>query len=99
MSKRMKRSLPYLQVMTARGPKLRKMIVGHAPDHVLLAICECALDVLKGVIPLTQPQKRQLTRYRHISADWQTKKSLKNKRSVTLRRKVLDCLRLFYLLL
>ena len=63
MSKRM-RSLPYLQVMTTCGPKLRKMIVGHAPDHVLMAICECALNVLKGVIPLTQREKRQLTRYK-----------------------------------
>ena len=60
----MRRSLPYLQVMTTCGPKLRKMIVGHAPDHVLMAICECALNVLKGVIPLTQREKRQLTRYK-----------------------------------
>ena len=81
MSKRMKRSLPYLQVMMACGPKLLKMIVGHAPDHVLLAICECALNVLKGVIPLTQHQKRQLTRYKtHLRGLASKKVSKKQKK-------------------
>ena len=35
-------------------PKLRKMIIGHAPDHVLMAICECALSVLKETIVALQ---------------------------------------------
>ena len=81
MSKRMKRSLPYLQVMMACGPKLRKMLVGHAPEHVLMAICECALNVLKGVIPLTQRQKRQLTRYKtHLRGLANKKVSKKQKK-------------------
>ena len=77
----MRRSLPYLQVMTACGPKLRKMIVGHAPDHVLLAICECALNVLKSVIPLTPRQKRHLTRYKtHLRGLANKKVSKKQKK-------------------
>ena len=77
----MRRSLPYLQVMTTCKPKLRKMIVGHAPNHVLLAICKCALNVLKGVIPLTQRQKRQLTRYKtHLRGLANNKLSEKQKK-------------------
>ena len=81
MSRRMKRSLPYLQVIMACGPKLRKMIIGHAPDHVLMAICECALNVLKGVIPLTARQKRQLSRCRtHLRGLANKKVSKKQKK-------------------
>ena len=49
----MKRSLPYLLVIMMCKPKLRKMLIAHAAEHVLLAICKCALNVLKGVILLT----------------------------------------------
>ena len=64
MSKRMRRSLPYLQIMAECKPKLRKAILEHAPSDVLLAICECSLNLLKGVIPLTPRQKRMLSRYK-----------------------------------
>ena len=57
------------------------MIIGHAPDHVLMAICECALNVLKGVIPLTQRQKRQLSRCRtHLRGLANEKVSKKQKK-------------------
>ena len=67
MSKRMRRSLPYLQIMAVCKPKLRKMLIAHAPSEVLFAVCECSLNFLKRVIPLTPRQKRMLSRYRHIS--------------------------------
>jgi hypothetical protein len=81
MSKRMKRSLPYLQVMAMCKPKLRKMLVAHAPSDVVMAICECALNLLKGVIPLTLRQKRVLSRYKtHLRALANKKVSQKRKR-------------------
>ena len=62
-------------------PKLRKMLIAHAPDHVLLAICECALNVLKGVIPLTPSQKKQMAGYKtHL-------RSLTNKKISKKRKK------------
>jgi hypothetical protein len=53
MSERMKRGLPYLQVMEMCKPKLSKMLIAHALSNIVMAICECALNLLKGVIPLT----------------------------------------------
>ena len=60
MSKRMKRSLPYLQVMAICKPKLRKMLITHALSDVVM---------VKGVTPLTLHQKRVLSRYKtHLHA-------------------------------
>ena len=87
MSKRMKRSLPYLQVMAMCKPKLRKMLVAHAPSDVVMAICECALNLLKGVIPLTLRQKECCHVTRHISVLWQIKKCPKSEKENTLVKK------------
>ena len=64
MSKRMKGSLPYLQVMGKCGPKLRKFMINNVPLEVITAICECSLNLFKGVIPLSPRQKRRLARQR-----------------------------------
>ncbi len=69
MSKRMKGSLPYLQVLAKSKPKLRKLLIDHVPPSVLAAICECSLNVLKGVIPLAPRQRQRLARYKtHLRA-------------------------------
>ena len=62
MSKRMRGSLPYLQVIVKSKPKLRKLLIDNVPANVITAICECSLNLLKGVIPVTPRQKRRLAR-------------------------------------
>ena len=81
MSGRMKRSLPYLQVLAKAKPKLRGLIINNAPADVINAICECCLNLLKGVIPLTPHQKRRLARYKtHLRGLANKKVSQKKKR-------------------
>ncbi len=81
MSKHMKGSLPYLQVLAKSKPKLRKLLIDHVPPSVLAAICECSLNVLKGVIPLPPRQRQRLARYKtHLRA-------LANKRVSKKRKK------------
>ena len=81
MSKRMRRSLPYLQILAVCKPKLRQAVIVHAPAEVILAICECSLNMLKGVIPLTPRQKRALSRYKkHLRALADKKVSRKQKK-------------------
>ena len=60
----MKDNLPYLQVLVKSKPKLRKLLIEHGPVSLITSICECALNLLKGVIPLTLRQKRRLARYK-----------------------------------
>ena len=64
MSKRMKGNLPYLQILAKVKPKLRKILIENIPESVITAICECCLNTLKGVIPLTPRQKRRLAPYK-----------------------------------
>jgi hypothetical protein len=81
MSKRMRGSLPYLQVIVKSKPKLRKLLIENVPANVITAICECSLDLLKGVIPLTPRQKRRLARYKtHLRALANKKVSRKQKK-------------------
>ena len=47
MSKRVKGSLPHLQVIAKCKPKLRKLLIEHCPADVITAICECSLNLLR----------------------------------------------------
>ena len=87
MSKRMKGSLPYLQVLAKSKPKLRKLIIDHAPPDVITAICECSLNTLKGVIPLTPRQKRRLAPYKIHLGELANKKVSRKRKKTYLTQK------------
>ena len=87
MSKRMKGSLPYLQVMGRCGPKLRKFMINNVPANVITAICECSLNLLKGVIPVTPRQKRRLARYKTHLRDLASKKVSRKRKKLYLNKK------------
>ena len=57
MSKRMKDNLAYLQILAKCKP-------AHGPADVLMCVCECCYNLLKGTVPLTPTQKRRLSRYK-----------------------------------
>ena len=61
MSKRMRDSLPYLQILAKCKPKVRKVLIEHGPSNLVLSICECCHNVLKGTVPLTKRQKQHLS--------------------------------------
>lgn len=87
MSKRMKDNLSYLQVLSKCKPKLRKALVEHGPVDLVICICECALNLLKGVIPLTLSQKRTLSRYKkHLRILADKKVSRKKKKHLLVQK-------------
>ena len=77
----MKDNLPYLQVLVKSKPKLRKLLIEHGPVSLITSICECALNLLKGVIPLTPRQKRRLARYKTHLRGLAAKKYLERERN------------------
>ena len=80
----MKDNLPYLQVLVKSKPKLRKLLIEHGPVSLITSICECALNILKGVIPLTPRQKRHLAQYKtHLHGLASKKVSQKRKKQVS----------------
>ena len=83
----MKGSLPYLQILAKSKPKLRKILIENVPQSVITAIYECCLNTLKGVIPLTQRQKRRLAPYEtHLRALANRKVSRKRKKIYLTQR-------------
>ena len=84
----MKDNLPYLQVLVKSKPKLRKLLIEHGPVSLIISICECALNLLKGVIPLTPCQKHRLARYKTHLRGLANKKVSQKKRNSFLTRKV-----------
>ena len=87
MSERMKRSLPYLQILPEAKPKLRKLFIKNFPESVITAICECCLNMLKGVIPLTPHQKRRLAQHKTQLRALANKKVSRKKKKQYLNQK------------
>ena len=83
----MKGSLPYLQVMGRCGPKLRKFMINNVPPEVITAICECSLNLLKGVIPVTPQQKRRLACHKTHLRDLASKKVSRKQKKQRLNQK------------
>ena len=64
-----------------------KLLLQNIPESVITAIYECCLNTLKGVIPLTQRQKRRLAPYKtHLRALANRKVSRKRKKSYLTQR-------------
>lgn len=83
MSKNIKRQLDYLKVLSVATPKQRQAIIDGASKDLIYAICECALNCLKGNVNLTSSQKQKLSRHKNTLRSLANKKyPLKKKRSV-----------------
>ena len=87
MSKRMKENLPYLQILAKCKPKLRKVIIEHGPTDVIISICECAYNLLKGTVPISTNQKRYLSRHKKHLRTLANKKISRTKKKKLLTQK------------
>ena len=81
MSKRIKDQLDFLKVLSKATPKQRRAVLEGANKDLINAICECALNCLKGNVQLTPLQKKKLTRHK------QTLRSLANKKYPLAKKK------------
>ena len=83
MSSVVERALPLLQTLVASKPILRKAIIDHASPDLIHAVTEIIWNTLKGVITLTDEQKRRLSRHKkEFRALVDKKLSIKKKRKI-----------------
>ena len=83
MSSVVERALPLLQTLVASKPILRKAIIDHASPDLIHAVTEIIWNTLKGVITLTDDQKRRLSRHKkEFRALVNKKLSIKKKRKI-----------------
>ena len=64
MSQRVQRQIDFLKVLCKASPKQRCGIIEGANSELIKAICECALNCLKGNVSLTHDQKQKLNRHK-----------------------------------
>jgi len=57
---------PSLHVLKSADSKLRKTIIANFNQETLNSICECALNVLRGNIPLSACSKRKVRTHKNI---------------------------------
>lgn len=86
MSQRVARHAPVLKMLSKSKPQSMKTMIKAADKDLINTLCECSLNVLKGVVPLTGSQKRKLVRHKQTmrtlarkSNTLQTKKALLQK--------------------
>ena len=63
MSSRMQRNLGLLELLYKSTPSMRRVIVGKASSDFIKALCEIALNVLCGNIPLQYKQLKKNSRH------------------------------------
>ena len=53
-----------LLILAKARPRLIKQIILSADRSLLNALSECALNILKGVVPLSKPKKKKLRKFK-----------------------------------
>ena len=72
--------LDLLSAISTSKPKLAKAIIRNAEDTLIDAVSECALQIVSGTIPVTEPSKAERVRKVAPLLKILTKKSLSRRR-------------------
>ena len=64
VSKVVRKTLPLLQQLANSRTKQARQILKHADRDLIEAIRQCVLNVLRGVVSLTKPERRKLAKYK-----------------------------------
>lgn len=85
MSSRLQRNLSLLELLHKSTPSVRRVIIGKASPDFINAICEIALNVLKGNLPLNTSQYRRLQKKKAVIRLVANKKvnTLKKRKAIT----------------
>ena len=87
MSSTVKDCSDYLHVLSKCNDVQRRGILKGADQKLVKAICECALNVVKGNIPLTPYHKRKLTPHKQTLRTLADKKrSLQSKKKIIVQK-------------
>ena len=65
MSDAIEEKFAKLRLLKESSPKVRKRILKECNSSLLCCLCECALNILKGTVPLKDAQKKRLGRFKH----------------------------------
>ncbi len=55
----------FLQMLSKSNPKYRKTLINGAPPEIMKLLSECALNILKGTITLSNDEKTKLRKHKN----------------------------------
>ena len=85
MSARLTENFFKLKLLKEASPKMRKKILKDCKKNLLCCICECALNVLKGNVPLKKSQKSKLRRFKE-----RLRKLVSKKTRVKIKKRIVQ---------
>ena len=85
MTSRLKKQAHTLKFMANARPNVNKALVQTADRDLVECLCECALNVLKGTVPLTPTQKRKLARHKQGLRTLSARKTAVTKKKAVLQ--------------
>ena len=80
--KRLRKHTHMLKALGSASPKLKNVIIKEADKDLISALCDCANNILKGNVPLSQRQKLCLNRHKHLMRKLTQRKSLAQKKKI-----------------
>jgi len=83
MSQRVERNLEALKALARVNSTVQKAIISTANKDLVLALVECAINIIRGNVTLTKGQYTKLKRYhKHLRQLVRTKTSQRERRSI-----------------
>lgn len=79
---RIRDQFPLLERLAHCSPAKRSTVLKNIDPKLLLTLCECALNILHGNVPLNNQQEKRLKRHKHclrLLADRQVSRGKKKK--------------------
>ena len=89
MSSLVKRHIICIQALNrCKSTKLRRAIIANADADLLCSLTECAYNILKKNIPLTDLQRRRLSKYRTKLRELSQRRTPAGRRRILLQQQV-----------
>ena len=83
----------FLEMLSKSNPKYRKSLISGAPPEIMKLLSECALNILKGTITLTNEEKAKLRKHKKGLREMATSKvSNRTKKKIVQRGGMLQAL-------
>lgn len=88
MTKRLERNFDFIKILCKNKKKnLRRAILENADPDLILCLCECCDNLLKGNVPINSEQKQKLSKHKnHIRNLANRKNTIKEKRNILIQQ-------------
>lgn len=84
-TKRQQKHSADLGILAKSHSKVKRAILKNAPNSLILAVCDCAKEVLEGKVPVSDRELKKLKRHRSVIRELGSKDPVKTKKALLLK--------------